>query len=131
MKQSLLLSLITAILALLTVFQLLLILGLPLGHAAWGGQNEVLPTGYRVASAASILIYGAILWIARRRIDKPDRKGFRIAAWLLFAFFCVGVLLNTVTSSAIEHIWVPVNLILAWAFFLLARGKKQKDSQAL
>ena len=131
MKQSTLVWIGGVLLAILTVFQLLLIIGLPLGRAAWSGQNEVLPTSYRIASVGSILIYGLILWVARGRVSKPNRKGFLIAAWIIFAYFCFGVLLNTITTSAIEHIWVPVNLIMAWAFFLLARGQRNKGNQTL
>ena len=46
-----------ALLAALTAFQLLLILGAPLGRFAWGGQHEVLPRGLRVGSAFSIVLF--------------------------------------------------------------------------
>jgi len=130
-KQSTLLLIITVILVLLSLFQLLLILGVPLGRAAWGGQNEVLPTVYRIASAFSILIYGGILWLAHQRVSRPEGKGFQIAVWIIFAYFCLGVILNAITPSVIEHIWVPMNLILAWAFFLLGKSRKQKTNQTL
>jgi hypothetical protein len=131
MKPSTSILIITVTLAVLSLFQLLLVAGLPLGRAAWGGGNEVLPAGYRIASAGSIVIYGLMLWVARRRISKPDNKGFFIGAWIIFGYSCIGVILNSITSSPVEHVWVPVNLILAWLFFLLARGRRPKVVPAL
>lgn len=125
MKKTTALSIITVLLAILAVFQLALILGVPWGKAAWGGQKEVLPTEFRVASAINIIIYALVLWVARSRISEPERRGFRIAAWIIFAYFCLGVLLNLASRSAIERIWVPVTLLLSWAFFVVARDKKR------
>jgi hypothetical protein len=36
-------NVLTALLALLAVFQFTLVLGAPFGSAAWGGQHDVLP----------------------------------------------------------------------------------------
>ena len=41
----------------LSVFQLLLVMGLPIGKMAWGGAHEVLPRNLRIASAISIALY--------------------------------------------------------------------------
>ena len=38
-------------------FQILLILGKPLGEYAWGGKYKVLPTKLRVSSVISSIIY--------------------------------------------------------------------------
>jgi hypothetical protein len=127
MKRSTIFMIILSILGLLALFQLLLVFGLPLGRAAWGGQNAVLPAGYRIASLGTIIIYGLMLWVASRRISTPENRGFRIAAWICFGYSCIAVVLNTITTSIIEHIWVPVSLVLAWGFFLLAREKKLKN----
>ena len=124
MKQRTALVLCTALLSLLALFQLALILGVPWGSAAWGGQQDVLPTRYRIASAGSIVIYGLMLWVARRRVTKPENRGFRVAAWIVFAYFCLGVLLNGISKSSVERIWVPVTIVLAWAFFSIARTSK-------
>ena len=58
----------TVILGLLTVFQLALALGAPLGHFAWGGKDRVLPAGKRVASLVAILVYAVMALIAWDRI---------------------------------------------------------------
>jgi hypothetical protein len=124
MKPRTAVSTIAVILVILTLFQAALILGLPWGRAAWGGRHAILPTGYRLASAGSILIYGLILWVVRRRIVAPEHRGFRTVSWIIFGYFCLGVVLNAMSTSPIERLWTPVNLILAWALFVVARGHK-------
>ena len=55
----------TGMLALLVLFQLALAFGAPWGALAWGGQNKgALPTGFRVASGFSVLIYAFLAVIA-------------------------------------------------------------------
>jgi hypothetical protein len=46
------------------IFQVLLAAGLPLGHAAFGGANAVLPPKLRFASAASSLVFFLALYVA-------------------------------------------------------------------
>lgn len=48
---------LTIVLLRLTVFQILLALGLPLGRAAWGGYHETLPAVLRVGSLVSAGLY--------------------------------------------------------------------------
>ena len=45
------------LLAILALFQIALIAGMPIGRFAWGGQHEVLPSKLRIGSASSILFY--------------------------------------------------------------------------
>jgi hypothetical protein len=56
-----------ALLGVLAVFQLLLIIGLPFGRFAWGGQSTVLPTRERVGGVVSIVIYAAFAVVALER----------------------------------------------------------------
>ncbi|MGD8718864.1 MAG: hypothetical protein PVH29_08580 [Candidatus Zixiibacteriota bacterium] len=124
MKSNYALIIIIVLLAILACFQVALIAGMPWGAAAWGGGNEVLPLEYRIASASSIIIYVLMAWIAGKRVAKPESKGFRIAAWIIFAFFCLNVIMNVISPSGWEKIWAPVALVLAWAFFIVAKGPK-------
>jgi hypothetical protein len=45
------------LLALLSLFQMALVFGAPLGHFAWGGQHRVLPKNLRIGSIVSMLLY--------------------------------------------------------------------------
>ncbi|MEU4496011.1 hypothetical protein AB0F96_21820 [Streptomyces sp. NPDC023998] len=52
----------------LSLFQLALALGAPLGHAAWGGTHAgPLPTELRIASGAAILIWASAAMIVLHR----------------------------------------------------------------
>ncbi|HYD92377.1 MAG TPA: hypothetical protein VEA37_12925, partial [Flavobacterium sp.] len=88
----------TAVLVGLGVFQLLLIFGLPLGKAAWGGLYTVLPLGLRFGSASSIIIYFIAIYAIRTRAGlrqtSPNSKFARIGTWFFGIFFLLGVLLN-------------------------------------
>lgn len=117
----------SALLGGVTVFQLLLAFGLPWGAAAWGGQTPgVLPDGFRIASAVSgLVVYPLVIAYvldASRllRIAWLPGSG-RVAMWVLFAIFASGTVMNTITPSPIERIWVPVGLVLAICCLIIAR----------
>lgn len=117
--------LLAALLTLLAVFQLALILGAPLGHAAWGGQHRVLPARLRAGSAVSIVVYAAIALVGL------DRAGLThvlpetfstVAMWVVFAYFVLGIGLNAISRSKPErYAMVPASTVLAVLSFLVAR----------
>ncbi|WP_353987723.1 hypothetical protein [Ruicaihuangia caeni] len=116
-----------AVIGLLTLFQAALALGAPWGRAAWGGQHAgVLPTGYRVGSAVSILVYGFIAVIALARADVVDvlPDGFaQVAMWVVFGFLALGVVMNAISRSRVERaVMTPVALVLAVLALLIALG---------
>lgn len=115
------------ILALLAVFQLALALGAPLGHFAWGGANRVLPTRLRIGSLASIAIYALIGFVLLERagvinvLDLPLAE--QIAAWVITAYFVLGIGMNAISKSAPERlVMTPVALVLAVLSLLVALG---------
>ena len=104
------------LLAALAVFQIALAAGAPLGHLAWGGQHRVLPARLRVASAVNVVLYAVIAWLIGRAAAVASEPGdsTHAAAWVLTAFFGVGVLMNAVSRSRAERLLMtPVALILA------------------
>jgi hypothetical protein len=117
---------LTVVLALLAVFQVALALGAPLGRFAWGGQHRVLPVGLRVGSAVSVLIYAliaTIAWDRVRAIDVFPDEVTTVAAWVVFAYFVLGILMNAISRSVPERVtMVPVTLVLAVLSFLIAMG---------
>lgn len=116
----------TAILLGLAWFQALLALGRPLGRFAWGGSHEVLPPGLRVASALSILLYGAIALVLLDAAGAVDALGGRwtgTAAWVLSGFFLVGVAMNAASRSRDERrTGTPVALALCLLCIAIAVG---------
>ncbi|MCZ2839648.1 hypothetical protein [Modestobacter sp. VKM Ac-2985] len=113
-----------ALLGGLAVFQVSLIAGAPLGRFAWGGQHEVLPTGLRIGSAVSIVVYGLVAVLLLQvagALDVLPRSVADVAIWVLTAYFAVGVLMNAVSRSRPERlVMTPVALALAVVCLVLA-----------
>lgn len=117
----------TVILGLLAVFQLALVAGAPLGHLAWGGQSRVLPVRLRIGSVVSIVVYALIAALLLERaglIRLFGNSGFvQVAAWAVFAYFTLGILMNAISRSKPErYTMVPVTLVLAVLSLLVALG---------
>lgn len=113
-----------ALLGILAVFQVLLIIGLPLGRFAWGGQHAVLPARLRVGSAVSILVYAAFATVA---LDRAALVSFLpapadvVAMWVIAAYLLLSVLPNLASKSSDERrVMVPVSLVLAGLAFATA-----------
>ena len=114
------------LLAALAVFQGFLVAGAPLGRFAWGGQHEVLPTGFRIGSVVSIALYAAfavlILQAAGLISLLPDDVA-EVAIWVLTGYFVLGIAMNAISRSRSERrTMTPVVVILAVASLVLALG---------
>jgi hypothetical protein len=101
----------------LAVFQVLLVLGAPLGQFAWGGQQRVLPTRFRVGSTVSVLVYGLLsaIVLARAGLVKTGvPEGFlRTVTWIVVAYFFLGIGLNLASRSKPERaVMSPVAAVL-------------------
>jgi uncharacterized membrane protein YecN with MAPEG domain len=117
--------LFTAVIALLVLFQLALALGAPWGRFAWGGRNDgVLPRKLRIASAVSIAIYVLLVLPALDLagiVDVAPAGPSRIAAWVVFAYLALGVLMNAASRSRAERFTMtPVALVLAVLALIVA-----------
>ena len=119
-------GLAVAVLAGLAAFQVLLILGKPLGRFAWGGQHEVLPTRLRVGSCVGVAIYAvaAVVFLARANLlpmVTPDHGGITFGTWVLAVYFTLGIALNAISRSRPERlVMTPVALLLAVSGWVLA-----------
>lgn len=114
-----------ALLAALAVFQLALALGAPWGRFAWGGRHErELPTRLRVASAVTVVVYAlfAVVLLDRAGVVDvlPDAVS-RVAAWVLFASFALGTVMNGISRSRPERlVMTPVTAVLAVCTLVVA-----------
>lgn len=113
------------VLAGLSVFQVALIAGAPLGRFAWGGGNKVLPQQFRIASAFSVLLYVffAVLLLSKGGVAGivPAGPFLDIAMWVVTAYFFLGVLMNAISRSKSERmLMTPVALVLAVVFLSVA-----------
>ncbi len=118
---------ITALVALsfLTVFQILLICGAPLGQFAWGGRNKKLPLKLRIGSAISILIYSALALFAVSKVPVwpaiTNSSVLTVGLWVIVAYLVLGVVLNAFSRSKSErYLMTPVALLLAVCFLIIA-----------
>ena len=117
---------VCALLAALAAFQVLLILGRPLGRFAWGGAHEVHPLRLRVGSAISIALYGlfAVVVLDRAEITDllPDAMA-DVGIWVLVGYLALGTLLNGISRSKPErNVMTPTVLLLAVLCLVVALG---------
>lgn len=115
----------TFLMAVLTIFQVCLALGLPIGQFAWGGQHKVLPNKLRIASVFSIIIYlvFVITILSRSEIyELISRGGFvDIFTWVIVAYLSIGVIMNLLSKSLAEKATMtPVAFILALCALIVA-----------
>lgn len=117
---------VVAILIILAAFQVALAAGAPFGHFAWGGQHRVLPTGQRLGSVASVAVYTVIAMVAldrAGRIDLLPELASRIGMWVVFGFFALSIVGNSMSRSRPERsAMVPTTALLALLSLLVALG---------
>jgi len=114
-----------ALLAGLTVFQVALIAGAPLGRLAWGGQHRVLPAKLRIGSALSIAVYALFAYAALAKagfvLPLVSESFTSITVWVMTAYFALGVLMNGISRSKPERlVMTPTTLALAATYLVLA-----------
>lgn len=108
------------------LFQVALAIGAPWGAAAWGGANAgVLPTGFRVASGVSALLWAGVAAAAAGRLLGPvGRRRLLLGS---AAYLTLGIAMNAASPSGIERaVWVPGTALgagLAWMAWREARTR--------
>ena len=115
------------LLAGLAVFQGALIGGAPLGRLAWGGQHKVLPTGLRIGSALSIVLYAVFGYAAAAKaglvLPLVNEGVTSISIWVLTAYFALGVIMNGISRSKPERlVMTPTAMVLTALYLILALG---------
>lgn len=108
-----------------TIFQLALAFGAPLGNFANGGKYPGrLPKNMRFLPFIQIAILGVFLYIVliQTKIisNQPTAIG-SIGIWFVVVFFFLGSILNLSTPSKQERmVWGPINVITFIAVLLIA-----------
>ena len=102
----------------IALFQVALALGAPLGRAAWGGANCVIPPPLRRASAVAAVVWllAAVVILARAgalSLPLPEVV-LVVGAWALVVLSVLGALVNLASSSPWERFgWAPYAAALA------------------
>lgn len=111
----------------LSLFQLSLIFGAPLGKYAWGGVHTVLPKRLRIASSVSLLLYAtfAVFILSKAGIidNIINQNLVDIGMWVFTGYFFLGIIMNGISRSKPEHsLMTPVAAALAMLFLVVAIG---------
>ncbi|MHA1988365.1 MAG: hypothetical protein ACW98D_17155 [Promethearchaeota archaeon] len=119
--------LVTFLFCLMIIFQFLLVLGLPLGHLAYGGKydHERLPNNLRIMSAIAIGIFAFSIIIILERVKLINLFNnpmvSLIALWILAAYFTLNVLMNLMSKSKWEkRVMTPIAAIVAICCYIVA-----------
>jgi hypothetical protein len=114
------------ILGCLAIFQAVLICGAPIGKFAWGGAHAVLPAALRAGSAIAIVLYTIFAIVLLDRAEVINVLGSRISEigiWIIFVYFCVGIVMNAISLSKSERLLMtPTAFALAVIYLLVARS---------
>lgn len=108
----------------LTIFQIFLIAGAPIGEYAWGGQHKALPKKLRVSSIFSIALYGifAVFLASKAGIIEliPQGAFLDISMWVITGYFILGIFMNLISRSKKERLLMtPMALMLALSFLIV------------
>lgn len=111
-----------------SLFQLALVLGAPMGEYTLGGQTQgKLSTKLRFVSAISLLVNLAIAghYLAQTGALQtllPEQLN-QIANWALVVFTASGLVMNSISRSKKErNMWVPVLLLSLICAVIVAIG---------
>jgi len=114
-----------AVFAIVSILQLLLALGVPLGKLAYGGKYEKLPTKMRIMSLVAIGIFalGSISVLERVGIITIFNNAILtlVVVWIIAVYLAFNTLTNAISKSKREKlIMTPLSLISAICCFIVA-----------
>ena len=119
-------SVIGAVLLLgVTVMEVLLIFGLPLGEFTMGGRYKVLPPMFRLFAASSIILqlFGAAMLLQGSGLMNMWFAGkvTKIICFVFAGFFAVNTIMNFISPSKKEkYVMTPLAAIEAVCFAITA-----------
>jgi hypothetical protein len=124
MNESLAAIVFTILTGIVIIFQGCLVIGLPWGKASMGGKYPgKYPLKMKVVAIINIFVLSLFIGIvlSKANLIYPQLKYFsNIGIWLVVAFMLIGTVLNTITKSKIERIWIPVSLFQLITSIILA-----------
>lgn len=107
------------------LIQLLLAAGVLPVTMAWGGRQEVLTPGLRIASVVSAAVLVFFAYVIRRRADliatQDIAAWIKVIAWIVAAYMAFNTFTNLTSLSTFEKIvFAPISSILTIACFLVS-----------
>ena len=118
----------TFLFGIVILIQLLLAAGVLPITMAWGGRQDVLTPGLRVASIISAVILGVFAYIIRRRAGLIGGKDIPILvkglAWVVTIYMAFNTFTNLTSQSTIEKIvFAPITAILMIVCFIVSASR--------
>ena len=108
----------------MSVFQLLLVLGLPLGRLAYGGKYEKLPSKMKITSLIGIVIFifASLSVLERAKIITlfNNLMFVTVFIWIIAVYLAFNTLMNAISKSKWEKlIMTPISLTLTICCFIV------------
>ncbi|TKJ27547.1 MAG: hypothetical protein CEE42_02485 [Promethearchaeota archaeon Loki_b31] len=108
----------------MSVFQLLLVLGLPFGRLAYGGKYEKLPSKMKIISLIGIVIFIftslSVLERAEIIIIFNNLMFVMVVVWIIAVYLTFITIMNAISKSKWEKlIMTPISLTLAICCFIV------------
>lgn len=119
-------SIVAAILlGIASVFEVLLIIGLPLGEFTMGGQHKVLPPKFRVMAGLSIVsqLFAAVIILQAGGCISLwfTQKVTRIICYVFAGYFVLNMIMNLCSFNKKEkYVMTPLALVEAICFGITA-----------
>ena len=118
----------TVLFGIVILIQLLLAAGILPVTMAWGGRQEVLTPGLRIASVVSAIVLGLFAYIIRYRAGLMGAESIsvwiKIFAWIVTAYMAFNTFTNLTSQSTTEKIvFVPITSILTIVCFIISISK--------
>jgi hypothetical protein len=111
-----------------TVFHLLILLGIIPFDMVWGGRLKSASemVAFEAPSIALNLLFMVIILLIAGYIPSPlPSKVLRVIAWIMTGFFALNTIGNLVSNSGLERIiFTPVTILLSICSYRLAWGMK-------
>jgi hypothetical protein len=109
----------------MSIFQLLLAVGLPLGQLAYGGKYEKLPNNLRIMSLSAIAIFVYEILVILERVGFISIFNntiiIIISLWIIAFYLAFNTVLNAISRSKWEKlIMTPISLTLTVCCFIVA-----------
>ncbi len=113
------------IFTILSIYQVLLVLGIPIGEASWGGQYKVLPVKFRIGSAISVFIlsFSSIVFLQYGNIISTIFviPWENIIVWIITIYMGLNTFGNFCSKSKYEKlIMTPITIIAFLAGLIVA-----------
>ncbi len=108
----------------MSIFQFLLVLGLPFGHLAYGGKYKKLPSKMKIISLIGIVIFIfaslSILEQAEIITIFNNLMLVTVFVWIIAVYLAFITLMNAISKSRWEKlIMTPISLTLAICCFIV------------